>query len=117
MPVTVRNADILFNDGTTQSTAAGAPTTAQILNATAGATAGAVGTYAFARRNVSQTISANTTYAGSQLVYAGFHIFDTGYQVITTPGTGGALTGTWRAFGGTSGSGNIGHVTLFLRIS
>jgi RsiW-degrading membrane proteinase PrsW (M82 family) len=79
MPVTVRNTDILFNDGTTQTTAAGAVTTAAVLNATAGASAGAVGTY-YLRRSSGSSWSSGTTIAGSSMA------------------TG--LSGTWRAMGG-----------------
>jgi hypothetical protein len=50
MPVTVRGTDILFNDGTTQNTAGSTVNTTNVLNATAGASAGAVGTYGVTSR-------------------------------------------------------------------
>jgi hypothetical protein len=89
MPVTVRNTDILFNDGTTQSTAAGAPTTAQILNATAGASAGAVGTYADLKFNSVVAAMFGTTAAGSNLRYSSGN----GGSTQGTP------AGTWRLMG------------------
>jgi hypothetical protein len=100
MPVTVRNTDILFNDGTTQSTAAGAPTTAQILNATAGASVGAVGTYAFlfewdSNNTGTPQIVTNVggTRAGSSLRYGNSNISNANLGSPTTP------PGTWRCMG------------------
>jgi hypothetical protein len=107
MPVTVRNADILFNDGSTQSTAAGAPTTTQVLNATAAASAGAVGTYALLFRNNNALTSFGDTLAGSGL----------------TPSDGGggqrsgSVTGTWRCMGRSGSNYTGGSVTVWLRIS
>ena len=63
MAVTVRGTDILFNDGTTQSTAAGAVTTTAVLNATAGAASKAVGTYGW--HQVQYTLG--STVSGSSL--------------------------------------------------
>ena len=65
MPVTLRNTDILFNDGSTQSTAFN---TTGVLNATAGASAGAVGTYGNAFR--SSPLSVGTTYAAASLGFS-----------------------------------------------
>lgn len=76
MAITVSGTSITFNDGTTQTTAGGAPTTAQVLSATAGASAGAVGTYAI-RWAANTSWTAGSTVAGS------------------TVATG--LSGTWRA--------------------
>lgn len=117
MPVTVRNTDILFNDGTAQNTAASAPTTATVLAATAGASVGAVGTYAFLgdiRVSIpsGQNIEGNTV-AGSNLRYSNRN------GVI-----GGTPAGTWRAMGRPGGSQSDGYAgvssvtpTVYLRIS
>lgn len=102
MPITVGGTTITFNDGTIQSTAGGSPTTAQVLTATAGATFGAVGTYAALMNTANSNISAGSTIAGSSLRY------DTGTGGLgnsagsssnnyNTSGAGGtALSGTWR---------------------
>lgn len=76
MAVTVSGTSITFNDATVQSTAATAPTTAQVLNATAGASAGAVGAYA-TRVLTGGTWSIGSTVSGN-LVNS-------------------SLSGTWRA--------------------
>lgn len=123
MPVTVRNTDILFNDGTTQNTAAGAVTTTAVLNATAGASAGAVGTYAFLGKatqlgNLSGLQrTAGGTLAGSELSYAG----PSGAAFFLS----GTPAGTWRCMGffnafftnGPYGPETIFSSTLWLRIS
>lgn len=121
MAVTVSGTSITFNDATVQTTAAGAPTTAQVLNATAGAALGAVGTYAFLSRVAySNTPNvAGTTYAGSVLRYAGGLSF-TGTGAYISIGSV-TPSGTWRAMG-LAGNVNNGCVasefgTLFLRIS
>lgn len=60
MPTTLRNLDILFNDGSTQSTAAvGASTTF-----------GAVGTYAVLMNAANADITIGNTVAGSSLRYS-----------------------------------------------
>jgi hypothetical protein len=102
--------NVLTSNGTTwQSTApsAAAPTTAQVLTATAGASFAAVGTYAFLS-NGGATFTAGGTTAGSSLRAA---------SVQTPCGTagihGGALqSGTWRAMGT---SNNYPGVTVWLR--
>jgi hypothetical protein len=92
MPVTVRNTDILFNDGTTQSTAAGAIPTAF----------GAVGTYVVAFRAVAADVAAGATVAGSELRHSasvnGFNGFNAGSGPY--PAGGSSLSGTWRKMGG-----------------
>jgi hypothetical protein len=129
MPVTVRNTDILFNDGSTQSTAAGAVTTTAVLNATAAASVGAVGTYAF----LGETLTTNTvpggTRAGSGLRYAGSGSSAGWHQSANQtpqrhpnayPNT---PPGTWRcmghAFGTPSGNYNnpVFPLCVWLRIS
>jgi hypothetical protein len=74
MPVTVRGTDILFNDATTQNTAGQPTSTALVLAAYAGTTAGVVGAVA-QRAQTFTTWTANSTVAGS--------VF--------------GLSGTWRA--------------------
>lgn len=103
MPTTLRNTDILFNDGSTQSTAAtagGLVTTANVLNATAGATAGAVGTYMFAFRNTTGTVAFGSTVAGSALLPSAA-IVSVGNGNACPWGvgltSGAAQSGTWRA--------------------
>jgi hypothetical protein len=98
MPTTLRNTDILFNDGTTQATAAtagGLVTTANVLNATAGATGNAVGSYAVCL-DFSGSFSINSTRAGSSV--------------------GGGLSGTWRAMQTSTVFGGV-NFGVFLRIS
>ncbi|MEY4863805.1 MAG: hypothetical protein RLZ51_1900 [Pseudomonadota bacterium] len=80
-----------------------APTTAQVLTATASAAAQAVGTYAFcATSGVGST--AGATIAGSSLRLSDSR--DT---------QGGTLSGTWLNVGGTVVAGAA--ATLFLRVS
>jgi hypothetical protein len=90
--------NFLRGDGSWQTVPASAPSTTDVLNATAGASADAVGTYAFAGRS---GIVSGTTYAGSSL----------------TP----TRTGTWRAMSGAfivlNSVGNNADVQIFLRIS
>jgi hypothetical protein len=135
MAITVGGTVITFNDGTTQSTASGAPTTAQVLTATAAATAGAVGTYALMIRGTGTgSITTGTTFAGSSLRYCGtgtwsrdskgiiFGNAPNAYQAITV---GAASTGTWRCMGYAAfntwtyndASNNGQQASLFLRIS
>ncbi|UOF82908.1 hypothetical protein [Caudoviricetes sp.] len=98
-------------DGT-WATAGGDPTTTQVLNATAGASAGAVGTYAFLQL-AGANIAAGATRAGSSLNYAAMSEISCNIAWRGT-GTGSTNAGTWRAMGTTSGTPNI---TLYLRIS
>lgn len=81
------------------------PSTSDVLAAAAGASAGAVGTYALLRTLGSGSIGAGTTISASNLRYA-----DTtgGYQTSTTP------SGTWRCMGFTGAS---DRTTLWLRIA
>jgi hypothetical protein len=90
---------VTFGDATVQTTAAVAPTTAQVLNATAAASVGAVGTYAFLRPTSTTTYSAGSTIAGSSTQYSG---------ALTVGGIGGSPlsidsvgtpAGTWRCMG------------------
>jgi hypothetical protein len=104
MPVTVRNTDILFNDGTTQATAAGALTTTAVLDAYAGAAYGGVGTYTVALSPSTvaggASIAAGTTVAGSGLrqPLSLENNNTTGVGTLTTTGNSQTigLSGTWR---------------------
>ena len=103
MPVSIQGTQIVFNDGTTQGTAATSANTTNVLNATASASAGAVGTYSLLASQSGANAN-NSTLAGSNLRYAAGSDWD---RVTTVPGT-------WRCMGWNSG-GSI--VTLWLRIS
>ena len=114
MPTTLRNTDILFNDGTTQSTAAtsgGLVTTANVLNATAGASHQAVGTYTVAWNTTTGNVASNGTIAGSSLRFTSASVNTTGSpaDIFAKPITAStvfptanttALTGTWKNMGG-----------------
>lgn len=125
MPITVGGTTITFNDGTTQSTAGGAPTTAQVLTATAGATVGAVGTYAYVGSTSAANVAAGGTIAGSSLRYVSIVGSSNTWFAFPTNvgfGSGGTPAGTWRVMGYIRGGsvscfGEIYGVTLCLRIS
>jgi hypothetical protein len=119
MPTTIRNLDILFNDGSTQSTAASINTT-NVLNATAGASVGAVGTYAGMSQSAGGTIGPGTTLAGSSLRYSGVSfIVETpgGYNVnsVSIEQNSTVPSGTWRCMGNSKLSNTT--FSLWLRIS
>ena len=81
-------------------------TTTSVLNATAGASVGAVGTYALLKFATNTAANEGETYAGSILRYA------------SANGTiGGAPSGTWRLMGNTTSGSNAGSTSVFLRIS
>ncbi len=84
---TANSTTFLRGDGT-WATAGGTPTTAQVLSATAGASAGAVGTYAFLFDINNGTLNPGNTRAGSSLRYA-----SAGLGSSSTP------SGTWRCMG------------------
>jgi hypothetical protein len=93
-------------------------TTAAVLTATAGATAGAVGSYGFFRRPSSSNtvLSPNDTIAGSSLRYSS--ALGTGDSSAVE---GATPSGTWRAMGlvddGNGVNYNFWMVCLYLRIS
>ncbi|PKP71844.1 MAG: hypothetical protein CVT82_00285 [Alphaproteobacteria bacterium HGW-Alphaproteobacteria-4] len=113
-----------------QAIAALAPA-ATTLADIAAATAGAVGTLAFARRTTGTTdVTFGTTLAGSSLspVSAAATVSSASGVVTASLATGTALSGTWRCLGnydhtvtaGPDGSGNfvtLGGATLWVRIS
>ena len=83
-------------------------TTTQVANATAGVTAGAVGTYMLAVYSGPVTVNFGDTVAGSDLRPAN----------ATGNGVGAFQTGTWRCMGYSFTSSTSGNLTtLFLRIS
>ncbi len=111
MSVTVGGTGVTFNDGTVQTTAL---TTTSVLNATAAASAGAVGTYAYLA--IASSVTAGSTYAGSSLSWTGQHngsSLSFGNNVVSG-GLGGTQAGTWRAMGYSQSSNSQ---CLFLRIS
>lgn len=125
MAVTVSGTSITFNDATVQTTAGGAVNTTTVLAATAGASAGAVGTYAFAKLN--SNLAFGSTVAGSSLAptAAAYHVYKgSGSGSSATFAVGSALSGTWRAMGtqtytaaGPYSDPTIYGATLWLRIS
>lgn len=123
MTITVGGTSITFNDGTTQSTAAIAPTTANVLAATASAAAGAVGSYAFLGVATNpNAISAGGTLAGSSLRYLGINTIDTNWSFAGTKSITGTASGTpagtWRAMGYVySLASSSWGASLWLRIS
>jgi hypothetical protein len=119
MPITVGGTQITFNDATTQSTAAIINTT-NVLNATAGAGVGAVGTYAGMSQSAGGTVGPGATLAGSSLRYSGVsYIVETpgGYPVnsVSIEQNGTVPSGTWRCMGNSKLSATT--FSLWLRIS
>lgn len=128
MAITVGGTTITFNDGTTQTTAAGgAPTTAQVLSATAGANYGDVGSYVFA-------VAAANTNAGSTVSGGSIRAVGVGGTYVSSSGingymgirVGSTFSGTRRAMGVANTTPNLSSgcstysvysCTLFLRIS
>jgi hypothetical protein len=126
--VVVTSGTFLRGDGT-WAVAGGDPTTAQVLNATAGASVGAVGTYALLGETSITSTSPGNTRAGSNLRYAGFGRNNTNWtngdrRAATLFGGSSTPSGTWRAMG-YAGSANANDpydpavygATLWLRIS
>jgi len=100
-----------------------APSWADVGTAIAGQTAGAVGTYMFARSSLAGDTAFGSTRAGSDLFPTSAIYAVTGAAANVTLSSGTVQSGTWRAMGyydistanGTSGS-SFG-ATLWLRIS
>jgi hypothetical protein len=117
--------NFLRGDGAWEAVPAAAPSTAQVLSATAGASAGAVGTYAFLGSVTLTATPADSTKAGSNLRYSGVQTNDgagwAGASNVGLGGIGGGGTpaGTWRAMGrDNSGAVSVFYgATLWLRIS
>jgi len=118
---TANNTTFLRGDGT-WATAGGDPTTAQVLTATAGASAGAVGSYMFAKIAAGTTVTFGSTTAGSNLRPTGaltrVSQGPSGGWEATSSGT---QSGTWRCMGyhdaTTWGCGTAYLATVWLRIS
>jgi len=120
VPVVTVDAKGRVTSATTAAIASSAPTTAQVLTATAGGGVGEVGTYAFLSvpSGTTSTFTQGTTYAGSGLRYAGgLTLSAAGRPNVSAT----APAGTWRAMG--IGGYRTGccttsyFATLFLRIS
>jgi hypothetical protein len=111
--------NVLISNGTSWlSQAPDAPTTTQVLNATAGASLGAVGSYAMLARSADNvTITADDVIAGSNLRYSGFNGFPQSTLQSSWCGVGGTPSGTWRALGSVIASSQRRAFTLWLRIS
>lgn len=108
MATTLVSTGVQFPDSSIQTTASSAPTTAQVLSATAGATGGAVGTYILGWESAGATYNINATLAGSSIYYS---------SVDTDLGRTGPSSGTWRCMGQANANSTQSRVTVWLRIS
>jgi hypothetical protein len=114
--------NFLRGDGSWQTVPASAPSTTDVLNATAGASLDAVGSYRIAVYNSTTALSPNGTTAGSNLFQRNTNssAFATG---LNDQDSSTFLTGTWRFLGQTriARSSGVSDATrpagLFLRIS
>jgi hypothetical protein len=100
---TANSTTFLRGDGT-WATAGGTPTTDQVLTATAGASVGAVGTYALLGETSITSTSPGNTRAGSNLRYAGFSRSNNSwtsseFRGVVVQGGSSTPSGTWRAMG------------------
>ena len=80
----------------------GTPETDWVLGRNAGASTGAVGTYAFLGEISLTTTAPGATRAGSSLRYAGIasiNSFANNSSAVIATGNGGTPAGTWRAMG------------------
>jgi hypothetical protein len=82
-----------------------APSTTDVLNATAGLTAGAVGTYGILLRNAATAYGVGSTIAGSLLLWSN----------ATASGASGAPSGTWRHVGNMNATTAV--TSVWIRIS
>lgn len=98
---TASSTTFLRGDGSWQAVSS-TPTTDQVLTATAGATAGAVGTYAFCvvAANIAEVATGGTA-AGSNLRYASKDSYSRVYftGTLSFVVAGGTPSGTWRNMG------------------
>jgi hypothetical protein len=94
-------------------------TTTQVLNATAGAALGAVGTYAFLVRNSNAAaLSAGSTASGSSLVYGSvISVNSYNYNTAVDGASTTSPSGTWRLMGEFAASSDATKGSLWLRIS
>ena len=95
----------------------GTLSTNQVLSATASASIGAVGTYAWLGFAAVGVLNQNTTYAGSALRFAGTASANAYSDNTAMSISGTAPSGTWRAFGNQTNAANRNSASLFLRIS
>jgi len=117
------NSTTFLRGDNTWATAGGTPTTNQVLSATAGASAGEIGTYALLGRDASGSLSFGSTYAGSGLFACGIGAPDGSgwgtssiFSVVGSGSGGFARSGTWRCMGNFF-AGSSPAATVFLRIS
>jgi hypothetical protein len=109
------NSTTFLRGDNTWATAGGTPTTDQVLSATAGLTAGAIGSYAFLCPTYSVTLNPGTTRAGSALYYSNAETYiDTGNTVYYG---GSTVSGTWRLLGICIAANGAHHPSLWVRIS
>jgi hypothetical protein len=107
--------NFLRGDGSWQTVPA--PSTTDVLNATAGASVGAVGTYNVGGVNTNNLIARGSTVAGSSLEILNSTFGPAPFQAGNTRVTAG-LSGTWRAMQEAQESDSGYHrPTLWLRIS
>jgi len=93
-------------------------TSAAVGTATAGLSAGAVGTYMLAQTGDTSAYATAATVAGSNLYPSAAYSYDATSGSAASNTTGAAQSGTWRAMGNRdSGAANNRTVTLWLRIS
>lgn len=111
---TASSTTFLRGDGSWQAVSS-TPTTDQVLTATAGASVGAVGTYAFLI--TSQNLGVGSTVAGSNCRYGSGQ----SYHGPSFNQSSGTPSGTWRVMGFPNYTISCGNVytnsSLFLRIS
>lgn len=113
---TASSSTFLRGDGAWSSAT---PSTTDVLTATAGASVGDVGTYAFLYISASNTgAAAGSTRAGSGLVYT-FVLVSTSSGSAWSTGGSGSPAGTWRCMGYAAAyaNSNMRGATLWLRIS
>jgi hypothetical protein len=92
------------------------PTTTQVLDATAGASVGAVGTYSI-MRSPGLTFTEGQTTTGSNLRFSGGVTDNNVFANTNSVSDGGTPSGTWRCMGSGTGAGPQLYATLWLRIS
>lgn len=103
MTTSIRSADVLFTDGTTQTSSA-------IVMASSAAL-GAVGTYGMFRNLSGVNLLPGDTVAGSNLYWS--NAYGAGWYCYT----GTSPSGTWRCMGYSRYNGNQDRQTAFMRIS
>lgn len=117
---TANNTTFLRGDQTWQTISL-TPSTADVLNATAGASVGAVGTYAWLGEAGFATTAPGGTRAGSSLRYVGVGKvaapWDGNPDTVTALLHSNAPSGTWRCMGNAIHTSTVFPATLWLRIS